>query len=234
MSNGPTPAIEVGGLSVVAVGAFNPAIFHPRWLADKNLMPAAAVDEAIQEEFVAARELAVFTADWLKVQVTTDKAVFSTVDEGREFDLRDLAMGVLDLLPETPVSALGINADSHFRVESEERWHAFGDRFLPKDFWQALFEGDEWKRRADGQTVGMRTMVVEAYRNDVAGFVRTEVAPSVRLTPLGVYAGINAHFQLDVGDIRGNAFLAARTLEKEWDATRQLERDLIERIVEIA
>jgi hypothetical protein len=97
-----------------------------------------------------------------------------------------------------------------------------------------LFEGDEWIRRAGGQTVGMRTMIVEAHRNDVAGFVRTEVAPSVRLTPLGVYAGINAHFQLDVGDVRGNAFLAARTLEKEWDATRQLERDLVERIVEIA
>ena len=226
--------MELSGISVVAAGAFNPAIFHPLWFAGKELVAENAIDEALAKDFVAVRELSVFTADWLSVQVTLDQAVFSTVDQGREFDLRDLAKGVLDLLPETPVNAVGINADAHFRAGSEDDWHSIGDRFLPKDFWEPLFEGEEWKRRPNGQAVGMRSMTVEAWREGISAWVRTEVAPSLRLMPHGVYTGINAHFQLSVGDERGNGFVAARTIEERWDSTRQMERRLIDRILEIA
>lgn len=229
-----TPPIELAGISVVAAGAFNPAIFHPWWFADKELMPRNAVEEALAKEFVALRNLATFTADWLSVQVTPEQAALSTVEEGREFELRDLARNVLDLLPETPVNAVGINTDAHFRVESEEAWHAIGDRFLPKDFWQPLFEADEWRRRDNGLSVGMRSMTVEAWREDIHAFVRTEVAPSVRITPNGVYMGVNAHFQLTLDDERGNGYKAARIVEEHWETTRSLERELITRILEIA
>jgi hypothetical protein len=225
---------ELSGFSVVAVGAFNPAIFHPLWFADKKLLAANAAEEAIGKDFVAVRELAAFTADWLSVQVTLDQAVLSTVEQGREFDLRDLAKGVFDLLPETPVSAVGLNADAHFRVASEDEWHAIGDRFLPKDFWQPLFEGEQWRHRADGLTVGMRSMTVEAGREDGSGYVRTEIAPSVRLTPYGVYIGINAHFQLSTDGKSGNGYSAARVIEEQWDGTRSFERELIERVLEMA
>jgi hypothetical protein len=230
-----TPPIELSGISVVAAGAFNPAIFQPWWFADKGLMPENAIEEALEKDFVTLRELAAFTADWLSVQVTLEQASLTTAEEGREFDLRDLAKGVFDLLPETPVSAVGFNADAHFRVASEEEWHAIGDQFLPKDFWQPLFEGEQWRRREDGQTVGMRSMTVEAHREDFPGaFVRTEVAPSVRLAPYGVYAGVNAHFQLTLGEQRGNGYKVARVIEEHWESTRRLERELIERILEIA
>lgn len=229
-----TYSAELSGISVVAAGAFNPAIFHPLWFADKGLLPRDTSESALESEFVATRELAGFTADWLSVQVTMQQAAFSTAEEGREFDLRDLCLGVFDLLPESPVNALGINSDAHFRAGSEEAWHAIGDRFLPKDFWEPLFEGDDWKRRENGQAVGMRSMTVEAHRDDIAAFVRTEVAPSVRLTPHGVYMGINAHFQLTVDDERGTGYNAARVVEERWDATRALERELMKRILEIA
>lgn len=230
-----TPSVELGGISVVAAGAFNPAIFHPSWFAKRSLLADNSVDDATTKEFVAARELAAFTADWLTVQVTLEQAVFSTVEEGRELDLRDLAKGVLDLLPETPVSAIGINSDGHFRVESEDAWHSFGDRFLPKDFWQPLFDGEHWKRRSDGRSVGMRSLTVEANREDIPAYVRTEVAPSVRLVPHGIYAGVNAHFQLTTSEAdTGNGYRAARVVEEHWEATRQLERDLIAQIVAIA
>jgi hypothetical protein len=228
------PNVELAGISVVGVGTFNPAIFHPYWFADKELIAANAIDEALSKDFMAVREVAAFTADWLAVQVTLDQAVFSTVEQGREFDLRDVAKAVFDLLPETPVNAVGINADAHFRAESEDAWHAFGDHFLPKDFWEPLFGGEQWRRRPDGQAVGMRAMAVEAWRQDIEGYVRTEVAPSVRLTPNGIYAGVNAHFQLTVDEDRGNGYKAARVIEEHWDATRQLERELIERVLTIA
>jgi hypothetical protein len=224
----------MSGISVVAVGAFNPAIFHPLWFADKDLLPRDTAEDALEHEFVATRELAAFTADWLSVQVTLEQAAFSTAEAGREFDLRDLARGVFDLLPETPVNAIGINSDVHFRVDSEDAWHAIGDRFLPKDFWEPLFEGDDWKRRGNGEAVGMRSMTVEVHREDIAAYVRTEIAPSARLTPHGVYTGINSHFQLSVAEERGTGYKAARIIDEQWDPTRKLEQQLIERILEIA
>lgn len=178
---------------------------------------------------IVSPQLASFVADWLSVQVTQQQAVLATVDKGREVDLRDIARGFFELLPETPVDALGINADSHFRTDDESAWHAFGDRFLPKDFWEPLFQGDEWKQRSGGKRVGMRLMSVEVHRKDghIPGYVRIELAPSVRITPNGVYIGINAHFQLTQDQRRANAAEAARVLTAEWEATRQLEATLL-------
>lgn len=146
----------------------------------------------------------------------------------------EISCGVFNLLPESPVDALGINSDTHFRTESEGAWHAFGDRFLPKDFWEPVFEGGEWKRRPDGKRVGMRVMTVEVHREDetLPGFVRVEMAPSVRITPNGVYVGINGHFQLTKDDERANAADAARTLAEQWDGARRMELDLVTNLLE--
>ena len=224
------PQVEVSGVTVVGVGAFNPAIFQPQWLVDKGLITANA-GESAHDELLVTPELTTFVADWLSVQVTLQKAIFATVDEGRDRDLRDVASGVLDLLPETPIDAVGINSDAHYRVHSEEVWHELGDRFLPKEFWEPMFEANHWMRRPDGHAVGMRTLTVEVHRDDVLGFVRVEVAPSVRVTPDGVYAGVNAHFQLRVDDRRGNGYKAARVIHDQWDQTRALQRELLDRVM---
>jgi hypothetical protein len=226
--------IELSGISVVCAGFFNPAIFQPRWLVDRELITENAAEDALDKIHVTP-ELSVYTADWLSVQVTLQQAVFATVEEGREFDLRDLVKGVFELLPETPVNAVGINADAHFRVASEAAWHEIGDRFLPKDFWEDVFVGGEWRERSEGRTVGLRTLTVEATREDLTGYVRTEVAPSARVEPNGVYVGVNAHFQLSTSeDERGNGYQAARIVEENWDATRSLERQLVDRLLEAA
>lgn len=229
---------ELTGVAIVATGTFNPAILHPQWLAGKGLIPDNLAQHAMRQEapqpLLVSPQLAVFVADWLAVQVTPQQAIFSTVDQGRELDLRDFVRGVFNLLPESPVDALGINSDTHFRTESEGAWHAFGDRFLPKDFWEPVFEGGEWKRRPDGKRVGMRVMTVEVHREDetLPGFVRVEVAPSVRITPNGVYVGINGHFQLTKDDERANAADAARTLAEQWDGARRMELDLVTNLLE--
>lgn len=230
-------APELSGITIVGAGAFNPAIVHPLWLADKKLIPEELAHHATQAEdrrMVVSPQLASFVADWLTVQVTHQQAIMTTVDLGREKDLRDFARSFFELLPETPVDAIGINADSHFRTDSESEWHAFGDRFLPKDFWESLFIGEEWRQRADGKRVGMRVMTVEVNRKDtvVPGYTRVELAPSVRITPNGVYIGINAHYQLSEPDRRSNAGKAARVLIEQWDATRKLESNLITSLLE--
>jgi hypothetical protein len=232
-------APELSGVAIVGAGAFNPAIIHPRWLAEKELIPEAAAEHALGQErpqqLLVSAQLAVFVADWLSVQVTPEQAVFSTVDQGRELDLRDFVRGVFELLPETPVDAIGLNSDTHFRTESEEAWHAFGDRFLPKDFWEPLFDSGSWRERPDGHRVGMRVMTIEVHREDseLGGYVRIELAPSVRVDPNGIYVGINAHFQIPQAETgRGNAANAARVIADQWDETRDLETRLLSSLQE--
>jgi hypothetical protein len=231
---------EVSGVSIVGAGSFNPAIIHPLWLSEKKLIPENIAEHAVSQQqtqgTIVTPELAVFVADWLAVQVTQQQAVFSTVDEARQHELRDFVRGLFTLLPETPVDGLGINADSHFRAESQDAWHAFGDMFMPKDFWEPLFESDGWRSRSDGKgRVGMRTMTVEAHRTDeyLPGFVRVELAPSVRLVPNGVYVGINAHFQLSKSnERRETAMTAARVLQEQWEDTRTQQARLIAQILQ--
>jgi hypothetical protein len=35
------PEVELTGVTVVAAGSFNPAIFHPSWFAARNCSPRA-------------------------------------------------------------------------------------------------------------------------------------------------------------------------------------------------
>ena len=222
---------------MVGAGAFNPAIFHPRWFVDKGLI---SEDEVIEDQIpgeddslLVTSAISAFTADWLSVRVTETKAVFSTVEQGREPDLKDLARGVLDLLPETPVNAIGINADAHFRIESEDAWHAIGDQFLPKDVWEPIFEDGTWVKRAGDQAVGLRSLTVEVWREDGDGYVSLEVAPSQRIQ-WGVFVGANAHFQLSKDDHRGNGFEAARIIDEQWDGARQVEQQAIDKLASLS
>lgn len=232
------PAVELGGVSIVGAGAFNPAIIHPRWLAAKELLPEDVAQHAMAgdaQPLIVTNELAAFTADWLSVQVTLNQAVFTTVEEGRELELRDIATAVFDLLPETPVDGLGINYAAHARADSEEMWHGFGDKVLPKEPWRSVFADEEWRVRDDGEPLGLRTMTVEASRPEEAeppGIVRVEVAPSERVKP-GIYVSINAHFQLSLPDKpRGTGYAAARTIEDMWEGTRTMEHRMLARLLD--
>jgi hypothetical protein len=197
----------------------------------KELLPASTAEDAI-EHTLTSPDLSAFTADWLGVQVTQQQAAFSTADEARAVDLRDIGHGAFSVLAETPVDAIGINTDVHFRAPSEAAWNTLGDQFVPKSYWQPLFDDGPWRQRSDGLRVGMRTVTVESVRDDVNGFMRIEAAPSVRLAPHGVYIGINAHLQLSTTPPdRSNGYEASVLLNEQWETTRALERDLIDKIL---
>jgi hypothetical protein len=80
----------------------------------------------------------------------------------------------------------------------------------------------------------MRVMTVEIHRDEATlpGFVRVELAPSVRVTPNGVYIGINGHFQLSQPERRADAAEAALVLRDQWDDMRALETSLVSALLE--
>ena len=125
---------EISAVSIVAVGEFSPAVFHPAWFSLRGLLSAEAA-EAANAQLVVSPEATAFAFDWLTVEVTTN--VFSmTTSQEPSIRVRDLAARLFDeRLPDAPVRALGINRTVHFRVRDMRARDRIGQAIAPKSAW---------------------------------------------------------------------------------------------------
>jgi hypothetical protein len=206
---------EIDGMSVVMLGSFNPAIFQPEWLARYGLI---ATDEADAAEVqIVSGEVTLFSTDLFDVQVTHDQFVASTARVPSFGMLQDLVVGIFDRLRHTPVVRIGINRDVHFRMASQEAWHALGHRLVPPGLWSSFLKSP-----------GMRTVVIQALRpDDRAGNVVLRVEPSLRVHP-GIYIQQNDHFELD--DKMKDAGQALDVLRSDWTSSLKRAEEAFSRI----
>jgi hypothetical protein len=177
------PTIEIEGLSIVLLGSFNPQIFQPAWFAAEDLIRKEEAEAAKIE--IIHPEIVSFAMEWLRLQVTQERFAVSTANSPSYEPLRDLVLGTFQLLQHTPVRQMGLNRDLHFRMASEEAWHAFGHRLAPKEPWTGLLDQP-----------GLRRLVIQGARpDDFTGYIQVSVEPSRRVHP-GVYVGINDHYEV--------------------------------------
>lgn len=133
--------LESEGLAIVAVGSFNPAIFHPSWFAAQNLIrPEEARTADIK---IVHRQAAIFSIEWFSLQVTETTFNAETGDPTKSLPLRDLVIGTFQLLEHTPIDACGLNRYLHFRASSVDDWRELGDRLVPKQRWQGILGDPE-------------------------------------------------------------------------------------------
>jgi hypothetical protein len=171
------------GASIVILGRFNPAIISPAWLVMKGLL-GEQESHGVSEQVIVP-QLSVFTASWLRCETSDDRFSVSAEDPLEYQRLRDVAIGVLDALPETPVVALGMNRYFHFRYADMTTWHAIGDALAPKENWHGALH-----------LAGMRSLLMEGARPDeYLGFIRIKIEPSNVITP-GVFVDYNDHYVL--------------------------------------
>jgi hypothetical protein len=176
----PSYSLALDRASVVVLGRFNPIIFHPAWFARYALIRDAEAAQA--KELVVTENAANFKVEWLDVQVTTQRFQVLTDDSAHSAPLRDLAVSVLTLLEHTHIWAIGINRLLHYKLESEEQWHRFGDLLAPKAHWRKLLSQP-----------GMRSLTIEGGVEDAPNArVQCRVEPSRRVHP-GVYFSLNEH-----------------------------------------
>src|SRR5688572_8331526 len=103
----------LAGPSIVLLGSFNPAIFHPEWFARHGLLRE---DEGKADLDVVSPPVASFSLDWLKVQVTGDRFIATAEDVGHSLPLRDLVIGTFTYLEHTPIRGVGLNRLMHFKT----------------------------------------------------------------------------------------------------------------------
>lgn len=210
---------EVQGVSVVLLGDFNPKIFQPAWFAAEGLIRKQEAEEA--KIGIIHPEVVSFELEWLQLQVMRERFAVSTTQEPYYEISRDLVLGTFNLLRHTPLHKMGINTDMHFRMRSEETWHAFGRRLAPQELWQGLLE-----------TPGMRSLAMEGRRPDeLRGYIRVKVEPSARVHP-GVYFNVNDHYEVeDPKSVLGSG--AILTLcERVWGASLQRSARIIHALLE--
>lgn len=206
----PTRQPEQEVHSVVALGDFNPMIFHPSWFSQNELLPSEETDEA--ESPIVTREISTFTVSDVHVQVEQARFGLTTKNSAKATLLRDLAIGCFTLLEHTPLNALGLNLDFDFEMRSADEWHAVGNRLAPKSEWANIIENP-----------GMRAIVMEGKRTgNSADRIHIRVQPSSRPAH-GVYVAINQHYILKASNretVRQRNAEALRILNDDWNSFR--------------
>lgn len=204
---------------IVVVGNFNPAIFSPDWLARNGLIGDADADTAREgdqgRQMIVSKQVVTFETGWFALQVLNNR--FSLTSKGALSPaLKDLAVGIFQLVPHTPVTAVGLNFMGDFKLTSEDGYHHVGDVLAPKDIWNALYP-DECGGLAD-LTIriqhGTRGEPLETKDEK-----RISVQPSNKIK-FGVYLSYNDHHDLSVTeDNLRPAERVATIIDNQWESS---------------
>ena len=224
---------EIDEVSIVVVGNFNPAIFTPAWFALHDLLPESAAAGA--NLLVAHPQITHFQADWLDLQVTTDRFKSETL-LAPHIRVRDLTARVFkEHLPHTPLRAVGINRALHFRVRDLGARDRIGRKLAPVEPWGA------WSQRlgASGKQGGMTalTMTQVAPEGRPAGDrINVTVEPSNRIgeDALGVYVGVNDHYTAGETEEHQIGGRLMEVLEENFDHSLAWSESIINHIMSLS
>lgn len=209
---------EILTSSLVAVGAFNPAIFSPDWLERNSLIGKDDADTAREgQSLLISHQVTAFETKWFALQVVENQFSLTSKD-ALSPAFKDLAVGIFQLVPHTPVTAVGLNFLAHFKMPSEAEYHLVGDKLAPKDIWSDLYPEE---------VAGLADITIRVQRGGRGGEPlkskdekRIAVQPSAKIK-YGVYFSYNDHHDVSVADENGQrpAERVASIIDNEWESS---------------
>lgn len=204
---------------IIAIGDFNPAIFSADWLEANGLIGKADADEARAgaqgTAYLVSHQVTAFETKWFALQVLGNQFSLTSKD-ALSPAFRDLAVGIFQLVPHTPASAVGLNFVAHFKIASEEDYFRFGDTLAPKTIWNALYPN-----QAAG--VASLTMLIEPMprgeERKTLDEKRISLQPSSKFK-YGVMLSYNDHHNVTTATEQNMrpAEMIASIVETQWDA----------------
>jgi hypothetical protein len=227
---------QISGSSVVALGHFNPLIFRPEWLRDKEIALGSDFEE-IKVDIIHP-EIVALKLPWGQLQVDRDRFSIAAIQEP-SIRVCDFFVKCFQALPETPIKAVGLNLDIHFPVGSDRARDHIGDVLAPKDFW-----GDFVKTKDGEKAGGVRSLVMEqsivkdgrrARLDGLFGWIQVKVEPSVGAdVPHGVYVSVNDHYDMMSEGRSSDGRWASELVAKRWDDFVKTSEGLVDRIMGLA
>ncbi|MHB8391134.1 MAG: hypothetical protein ACYDBH_16385 [Acidobacteriaceae bacterium] len=214
-----TYTADILASAIIAVGRFNPAIFSPDWLEANSLIgrsDADSVRDNNQGSLIVSHQVTSFETKWFSLQVLANQFSLTSKD-ALSPAFRDLAVSIFQLLPHTPVTAVGLNFMGHFKLASDEEYHNVGDALAPKGIWNTLFPNEiaGLTTLSIGIEPGVRGEPLKTRDNK-----RISIQPSA-LIKSGVYIAYNSHHDVSVSsnDTTRSAQRVATIIEQEWEAS---------------
>lgn len=168
--------------TLVLVGAWNPAILSPNWIAREVMGFAADRNFDVNVEFpfgkIAAGQPVRMSFEGITVLAAPDKLMFFLSDGGQVQKSIGTAAAILRLLPHTPITAFGFNFSFLAEKPSQKLLDTFGDN----DSSQAFEDPDA-------------TLVTQGWKQTVKTNNHL-VNVSATLNQEAVTLDINVHFEV--------------------------------------
>jgi hypothetical protein len=213
--------IEKEAISIVLIGKFNPAIFHPLWFSSEKLIRKSEGKKAKIE--LIHPDATIFNLDWVRIEVLRERIIFRSLHDEHEELIGDLILSTFRLLRHTPIIQLGINKDAVFTAENEESWHKIGDKLAPKDIWQPILKEPR-----------MRSISIQSLRDEdnYNGYITTKIEPYSKFR-FGVLISINDHYEIDSKKAEIiNSDDILKIFENEWKKSLEKSTSIIKYLME--
>lgn len=214
-----TLAAEIFSSSIVAVGAFNPAIFSSDWLERNGLIGAKDAEIARQNKsYIVTNQLCAMETDWFALQVLENQFALTSKD-ALSPAIKDLAVGILSLLSQTPISAIGLNFMGHYRMTSEFEYYKIGDVLAPKQIWGELFPDENSSVGLEMLTIRIDPM--QRGTTNVAGDAKRVSLQISTKMKFGIFLSYNDHnvVNADVGGSLTKAEYAVKIANDKWQSS---------------
>ena len=223
---------EISEVDIVLVGNFNPAIFTPAWFALHELLPRRVAEGAELE--VAHRELTVFKIEWCQIHVTLERFQLRTTT-APYIRLCDLTLRVFgEHLHHTPIRAIGINRNVHFRVGDMSERDRIGRRLAPVEPWGKWCERLGLAEEQGGMT-SLKMSALNQEATPLGGEVNVTVEPSKRIDDIrvGVYVAVNNHYSKEpAGEETNKALLG--WLKQNFEASIEQSEEIIDQVMSLS
>ena len=220
---------EISAVSIVLLGHFNPAIFQPAWLSIHGLVASADVEQP--DIRLIHPEIANFSWHWADLSI--EKARFSiNTTVAPYIRVSDFVAKLFgEVLPHTPIEAMGINRTVHFAVESEAQRNALGKLLAPQAPW------GKWGEKLDADPPargGMISLVMQQTNPSgrEAGYIRAKIEPSPRITEnRGLFMEVNDHFGLSSPLTEGDGARRIMGYLDEFDESIKNSESIVDQIM---
>lgn len=225
--------LEIFGSVIVALGQFNPRGYTPDWMEAHNLI---GKDDAqlIREggggtDLIISSKASKIETTWFSLEVAEDRMNILSKDVLSP-TMKDLAVGIFQLLPESPVTGLGMNFYGHYKISTSDERHKIGDTFAPKELWNEIFPDID---------VGLTDLSIQI-QPGVRGeevpksrdAIRVSIQPSAKIKQ-GIYLSYNDHHELidEREEIYGTGQIIAKMIDEQWQIQWDTARTAFEKIL---
>ena len=226
---------EILTSAIVAIGHFNPAIFSADWLEANGLIGKDDADEARAgakgTSYLVSHQVTSFETKWFALQILENQFSLTSKDVLAP-PVRDLAVGIFQLVSHTPVTAVGLNFIAHFKLANEDEHHQLGDVLAPKNIWNKLYPN---------QAAGMANLTMRIQPSPRGEPLQTLDEKRISLQPstkykFGAALSYNDHYDVTTAAEQNMrpAEMVASIIEKQWEVSWQDSSRVFEGLLTMA